>query len=159
MSVASSAVLHHTCFVVNDVEATAKALSESMGIGPWAVFTIEPTESTVRGEAAAPFSFRIALAEVGGGSYELLAPLEGESVYTEHLAQHGEGFHHTCLAYPTIGAMQDAKSELLAQGRELVLDGSVGDAAEFAYFMIPEVGSVVELLYLGEMPPPEAMIG
>ena len=144
-------------FVVKDVEVTATALSESMGIGPGAVFTIEPTEATIRGEAAA-FSFRVALAEVGGSSYELLAPYEGESVYTEHLAQHGEGFHHTCLAYPTLETMKDAKSELLAQGRELVQGGSVGDAAEFAYFMIPEVGSVVELLYLGEMPPPEAVI-
>ena len=106
-------------------------------------------ESTIRGEAAA-FSFRVAL---------LLAPLAGESVYTEHLAQHSEGFHHTCLAYATLEAMQQAKSELLAQGRELVQGGSVGDAVEFAYFMIPEVGSVVELLYLGEMPPPEATIG
>ncbi len=158
MSVASSGVLHHTCFVVRDVEATAKALSESMGIGPWAVFTIEPTESTIRGRTAA-FSFRVALAEIGGASYELLAPLEGESVYTEHLAQHGEGFHHTCLLYPTMEAMKEAKSELLAQGRELVQGGSVGDDAEFAYFAIPEVGSIVELLYLGEMPPPEAMIG
>lgn len=158
MSVASTGTLHHTCFLVNDVEATATALSESMGIGPWAVFTIEPTEGEIRGESAA-FSFHIAIAEVGGGSYELLSPHKGESVYTEHLARHGEGFHHTCLAYPTLEAMLEAKAELVEQGRELVQWGRVGDAAEFAYFMIPEVGSVVELLYLGELPPPEKMIG
>ena len=52
-----------------------------------------------------------------------------------------------------------AKSELLDQGREFIQGGSVGDAAEFAYFMIPEVGSIVELLYLGELPPPEKTIG
>ena len=157
MSVASGA-LHHTCFVVNDVEATAKALSDSMGIGPWNVFTIEPTEATIRGEAAS-FSFRVALAELGGGAYELLSPLEGESVYTEHLAQHGEGFHHTCLAYATMDEMRAAKAQLQEQGRELVQGGTVGDAVEFAYFMIPEVGSVIELLHIGEMPDPEATIG
>ena len=43
MSVASSGTLHHTSFVVRDVEKTAQALSDSMGIGPWNVFTIEPT--------------------------------------------------------------------------------------------------------------------
>jgi hypothetical protein len=55
--------------------------------------------------------------------------------------------------------MREAKSELLSQGRELIQGGSVGDAAEFAYFMIPEIGSIVELLYLGELPPPEKTIG
>ncbi len=158
MGVADSGTLHHTCFVVRDVERTAQALSESLSIGPWNIWTIEPTESTVRGEAKR-FSFRVALAEVGGGNYELLAPRAGESVYTEHLEQHGEGFHHTCLAFPSLEAMREAKSELLGQGRELVQGGSVGDAVEFAYFMIPEIGAVVELLYLGELPPPERTIG
>jgi catechol 2,3-dioxygenase-like lactoylglutathione lyase family enzyme len=158
MGVADSGTLHHTCFLVRDVEKTAHALAESLSIGPWNVWTIEPTESTVRGEAK-PFSFRVALAEVGSGNYELLAPHVGESVYTEHLEKHGEGFHHTCLAYPSLEAMREAKSELLGQGRELVQSGSVGDAAEFAYFMIPEIGSIVELLYLGELPPPEKTIG
>ena len=40
----------------------------------------------------------------------------GQPILAEHLAQHGEGFHHTCLAYPTIEAMRDAKSELLENG-------------------------------------------
>jgi len=158
MGVSDSGVLHHTCFVVHDVEKTAKALNSTLSIGPWNIWTIEPTESTVRGQAS-PFSFRVALAEVGSSSYELLAPLAGESVYTEHLEEHGEGFHHTCLAYPSLEAMREAKAELLRQGRELVQGGSVGDAAEFVYFMIPEIGSVVELLYLGELPPPEKTIG
>jgi hypothetical protein len=158
MGVADSGILHHTCFVVHDIEKTARALNQSLAIGPWNIWTIEPTESTVRGRAS-PFTFRVALAEVGSGIYELLAPLAGESVYTEHLEKHGEGVHHTCLAYPSLEAMREAKSELLSQGRELVQGGSVGDAAEFVYFMIPEIGSIVELLYLGELPPPEKTIG
>ena len=157
MGVADSGSLHHTCFIVHDVEKTARALTESLSIRPWNIWTIEPTESTVRGERKR-FSFRVALAEVGGGSYELLAPLEGESVYTEQLEQHGEGFHHTCLAFPSIGAMREAGALLEEQGRELVQSGNVGDAAEFAYFGIPEIGSILELLYLGELPPPESVI-
>jgi len=157
MGVADSGALHHTCFVVRDVEEAAKALSESLSIGPWNVWTIEPTEATVRGEPRS-FSFRIALAEVEGGAFELLAPLSGDSVYTEFLDDQGEGHHHTCFAYSTLEAMQEARSELFAQGRELVQSGSVGDAAEFSYFAIPEVGSVLELLFLAELPPPEKTI-
>jgi len=78
MGVVSSGTLHHTCFVVNDVEKTATALAESLGIGPWSVFTIEPAATTVRGRDV-PFSFRIAIAPVGDSSYELLAPRTGES--------------------------------------------------------------------------------
>jgi len=158
MGVASSGVLHHTCFVVRDVAKTANALVESLGIAPWNIWTIEPTEATVHGKAAS-FSFRVALAEVGGGTYELLSPVSGDTVYEEHLAKHGEGFHHTCLAYPSLESLQAAKSELSDQGREMIQGGSVGDAVAFFYFHIPEINSVVELLYLGEMPAPEMTIG
>jgi len=158
MGVADSGALHHTCFVVRDVEKTAQALAASLSIGPWNVWTIEPTQATVRGETR-HFSFRVALAQVGAGTYELLAPHTGDSVYTEHLEQHGEGFHHTCLAYPSLEAMHAAKAELVGQGRELVQSGSVGEAAEFCYFRIPEIDSILELLYLGELPPPERTIG
>ncbi len=158
MSVANAGALHHTCFVVHDVEKTAKALSETLSIGPWNIWTIEPTEATVHGRAQ-PISFRVALAAVGGGNYELLSPLSGETVYTEHLAKHGEGFHHTCLAYPSLEALQAAKSELVSQGREIIQGGTLGDAVEFCYFHIAEIDSVLELLYLGELPPPEMTIG
>ena len=100
MGVATSATLHHTGFVVHDVEASATALVEALGIRPWAVFTIEPPRTTVRGREV-PFSFRIAIAAIGSSHYELLAPLEGASIYVEHLTAHGEGFHHTCFAYST----------------------------------------------------------
>jgi hypothetical protein len=29
------AALHHTCFVVRDVEGTARRLAAALGIGPW----------------------------------------------------------------------------------------------------------------------------
>ena len=78
MKITESGTLHHTCFVVHDVEKTAAALTES-GIGPWGVWTIEPAAATVRGREV-PFSFRIAFASVGDSNFELLAPHEGESI-------------------------------------------------------------------------------
>jgi Glyoxalase/Bleomycin resistance protein/Dioxygenase superfamily len=157
VQITESGTLHHTCFVVRDVETTAAALAES-GIGPWGVWTIEPAATTVRGQAAR-FSFRIALAQVGDSYYELLAPHEGESIYDEHLATNGEGFHHTCIAYSSREAMRDAKAQLERQGRTMVQSGDLGDLGEFYYFEIPEIGSLVELLYVAELPPPEKGIG
>ena len=153
------AAFHHTCFLVRDLEATAQRLSDALGIGPWNIWTIAPAVCRVRGQDS-PFSFRVALATVGGGTYELITPQTGRTVFDEHLARHGEGFHHTCLVYPSIEAVREAKRELLQQGRELIQEGSAGDVFDFAYFDFPEIGSAVEILYLdaSKLPPPERVI-
>jgi catechol 2,3-dioxygenase-like lactoylglutathione lyase family enzyme len=158
MAVATSGTLHHTCFVVHDVGRSATALSESLGIGPWAISTIEPAATTVRGRDV-PFTFTIAIAAVGASHYELLAPLTGESIYVEHLKDKGEGFHHTCIAYASHDDLRAAKAELLHQGRELVQSGDFGDAGEFCYFDIAETGALLELLYLKDPGTPEKFIG
>lgn len=49
MTAPTPAALHHTCFVVRDVAKTAKRLSDSLGIGPWNIWTIQPAESKVHG--------------------------------------------------------------------------------------------------------------
>lgn len=159
MSRAIPAALHHTCFVVRDLEGTAQRLADALGVGPWNIWTITPAECRVHGQAS-PFSFRIALATVGGGTFELVAPHSGRSVYEEHLEKHGEGFHHTCLVYPSLEALREAKTELRRQGREPVQEASAGDVFDFAYFQFPEIGSLVEVLYLdaAKLPAPEAVI-
>jgi catechol 2,3-dioxygenase-like lactoylglutathione lyase family enzyme len=159
MGIPTATALHHTCFLVRDLEGTAQRLADSLGVGPWNVFTIRPTASRVHGEER-PFSFRVALATVGGGTFELVTPLTGPSVYDEHLAAHGEGFHHTCLVYASLAEVRAAKAELVRQGRELIQEASGGDAFEFAYFQFPEIGSAVEVLYLdpAQLPPPDGVI-
>jgi methylmalonyl-CoA/ethylmalonyl-CoA epimerase len=134
-------------------------MADALGIGPWNVWTIRPAECKVHGRPS-PFSFRVALATVGGGTFELVAPHSGESVYDEHLEKHGEGFHHTCLVYDSLAAVREAKAELKRQGRELIQEASAGDLFEFGYFRFPEIGSVVEVLYLDptKLPAPEAVI-
>ncbi|MGE0638951.1 MAG: VOC family protein [Thermoanaerobaculia bacterium] len=155
----SPVALHHTCFLVRDLERAARALTDALGIGPWNVWTIRPTASTVHGEPR-PYTFRVALAAIGGSHYELVSPDTGTSVYDEHLASHGDGFHHTCLFYSTIAEVRAVKVELLRQGREMIQDASAGDDFEFAYFQFPEIGSAVEVLFLDpeKLPPPEQVI-
>jgi len=130
MTTAIPAAFHHTCFLVRDLEGTAQQLSDSLRIGPWNIWTITPAECRVHGQAS-PFSFRVALATVGGGTFELVAPHSGRSVYDEHLEEHGEGFHHTCLVYPSLEAVREAKAELRRQGRELIQEANAGDLFEF----------------------------
>ncbi len=155
----SAAAFHHTCFLVRDLEGTAQQLADSLNVGPWNVWTITPTHGTVHGESC-PFSFRVALATVGGGTFELITPHSGQSVYDELLATRGEGFHHTCFTYSSIAEAREAKAELLRQGREMIQEGGSGDFFDFAYFHFPEIGSAIEVLYLdaSRLPAPEAVI-
>jgi len=159
MTKAIPVALHHTSFLVRDLERTAQQLSDSLGIGPWNLWTITPAECRVHGQPS-PFSFRIALATVGGGTFELITPHSGRSVFDEHLAKHGEGVHHTCLVYSSLEALREARAELLRQGRELVQEASAGDVFALAYFRFMEIGSLVEVLYLDpeKLPAPEAVI-
>jgi len=157
MATTGSAHMHHTCFVVRDLEKAARQLADSLSIKPWNVWTIEPEECTVHGENV-PYSFRVALAQAGGSSYELIEPVSGESAYIEHLETRGQGFHHTCLTYESLEELQRAKESLLKEGREMIQTGSLGEAGEFCYFHVPEVGAFFELLYLKELPPPEMTI-
>jgi hypothetical protein len=54
-----------------------------------------------------------------------------------------------------------SKAELRRQGREVIQECWAGDVFDFAYVLFPEIGSVVELLYLdaSKLPAPEAVIG
>lgn len=159
MTTPNPAALHHTGFLVRDLEGTAQRLSDSLGIGPWNIWTIEPAECMVHGRKSA-FSFRVALTTVGGGTFELITPHSGRSVFDEQLEKHGEGFHHICFVYPSLEAVRDAKAELRRQGREPIQEASAGNVFDFAYFHFPEIGSAVEVLYLdaAQLPPPETVI-
>jgi methylmalonyl-CoA/ethylmalonyl-CoA epimerase len=79
-------------FVVRDLDRAMEAYWR-VGVGPWRVYTYDPSrfrEITYRGKPA-NWSFRLALATVGGFTLELIQPLSGESIYSEYLAAHGEG--------------------------------------------------------------------
>jgi hypothetical protein len=43
----------------------------------------------------------------------------------------------------------------------MIQEASAGDVFDFGYFVFPEIGSAVELLYLdaAQLPPPELVIG
>jgi 4-hydroxyphenylpyruvate dioxygenase-like putative hemolysin len=42
----------------------------------------------------------LALADLAGTMVELIEPEDGESIYTEHLDEHGEGLHHVaCFVF------------------------------------------------------------
>lgn len=156
-SVSNLANLHHVCYLVNDLERSAESLATSLSV-TWKLWTIKPQNCQVRHESS-PFALRIALAEVGQGTIELISPLRGESIYQEHLTIKGEGFHHMCFSYPDLASMQAARVMLLEQGYTIVQQAFTQGQFEFCYFELGKAGIVLELLYIKGLPEPEKIIG
>ena len=89
-------------FVVEDIEDGMDRFGSILGIGPWEIYRFEPptlSETTYRGEKH-DYSMTLALTELAGTMIELIEPGDGQSLYTEHLEEHGEGLHHVaCFAF------------------------------------------------------------
>ncbi|NEE03703.1 hypothetical protein G1H10_26400 [Phytoactinopolyspora halotolerans] len=84
--------------VTRDLYRTMKAWVETLGIGPWIVFTF--TEETVKGfevneePVTEPFEFVIGIAHVGEIDFEIIQPVHGKNSYERFLRERGEGVHH-----------------------------------------------------------------
>ena len=88
--------LSQVALVVNDIETSVRRYWEQLGVGPWKIWNLGPqsmSEMTLHGHTA-EYSFRAAVAYVGDIAFELVQPLEGESIFKEFLEEHGEGLHH-----------------------------------------------------------------
>lgn len=160
MPVPVPVALHHACYIVEDLEGTARRLSKSFGIGPWTIWTLAPQKCVLHGRDAR-FSFRIALATVGGGVFELVSPLEGPSVYREYLAERGDGFHHVCFTYASAEEVLAVKDSLRREGREIVQEGSTPGVFEWAYVQLDELASAIEILWvdMAKLAPPSGKVG
>jgi hypothetical protein len=92
--------------VVKDLPRTVKALSEIFGIGPFRVITTPvdgiPTGRDVYRGQPANFVAHKAFASLGPIELELIQPLEGDSIWADFLAEHGEGIHHIRFNVPAV---------------------------------------------------------
>ncbi|MCL4466113.1 MAG: VOC family protein [Chloroflexi bacterium] len=88
--------IDQVCVVVRDVRAAMRNYWETVGIGPWKLYVMSGpriTERTYYGRPA-DFKFLMALASTGSAQFELIQPLEGDTVYQDFLDRHGEGVQH-----------------------------------------------------------------
>lgn len=137
-------------WVTDDLDATGRALSAMFGIPAWTRLPdirFGPDTCTYRGQPA-DFVADISLAYSGDLQLELIHPVSGESIYTEHLERHGAGLHHVCVEVDDlVGAVAAAR----AAGHEVVQQGSMADGGmEFAYVDTSAAGaSYVELAWIG----------
>jgi catechol 2,3-dioxygenase-like lactoylglutathione lyase family enzyme len=145
--------------VVRDLDATMKRYVEEFGIEPWSVYTFSPDwvwDMTFRGKEQGSTA-KVALAELGEMTYELIEPVQGPSIHEEFLNEHGKGLHHLGYSVDDIDAviekMEGEGYSLLQSGRGF---GIEGDGA-YAYFETENaLGHIIEAIEMPrEMPDPE----
>lgn len=146
--------------VVEDLGDGMARFGSLLGAGPFDVYRFEPprlTETTFRGEPH-DYSMALGLADIGGTMLELIEPLTGESLYTEHLEAHGEGLHHVaCFAFADPEAVVDAFE---AAGYPVVQSGNFA-GTHYWYFDTAEAlnGVVFETAAnTGQLPDPDRTV-
>jgi hypothetical protein len=115
------------CTVTRDFDATIQLLTEKWGIGPFKCWELKAPalfNTTFRGKES-EWSMRLGVALVGRMQWEVIQPLDGASLYAEHLEKHGDGIHHILLE--TAGSHADALARVeLAQSAMLNLPLKLG---------------------------------
>jgi len=153
--------------VVNDIDKAMKTYHELFGWGPWNVYEhVEPKlhDQHLHGQPA-HYSMIGAECEVQPGLvFELIQPLEGDSIYKEHLAKYGEGVQHIAMMHHTMDESDAFKERFQDAGFEMTMGGKIGETIEFYYMdtmpavhFVAESGSghAIELTPVRQYPPAE----
>ena len=114
--------------VVRDLDATLRRYVDDYGIGPWQVHEFDPETAKDMHEYGQPVGrswrgavTRFATTMVGRVMWELIEPLDEDSVWARFLAEKGEGVHHIAVATPNF---DEAVAEQAERGNDLVLSGT-----------------------------------
>ena len=128
--------ISQVAMVVHDLDATMKHLHETLGWGPWNVYEHVPPKlhhTHLRGQPV-DFSMLGAECEVQPGLvFELVQPLDGPSIYKEHLEKYGEGVQHIACMMHSQGDSDEFKRTWEARGAKVLMGGRIGDTIEFYY--------------------------
>ena len=133
--------------VLRDVEATVDAWTSRFRLGP-AQFVDWPPEGTDLAQTATyhgrPGNFRMRLAflQAGPVQLEFIQPLEGDNIYAEFLADHGEGLHHLLFNVPDPeGVARQIEAPILQSGGSTLFPGAL-----WAYLDTQEMlGAMIEV--------------
>jgi len=146
--------------VVKDVHESAKKNWDNHGIGPWGIWTFDPssvTDMTIRGKRV-DYAMRVAIATIGDVMWELIEPLDEKSIYAEFLKEHGEGLHHVLFE---VDDFDKTVSHFKDKGIEMLQGGSWKGKIKYAYFDTRADLSTISEIYTPpekgeEFPPPVA---
>jgi hypothetical protein len=129
-------------WVTPDLDATEKALTSLLGAKKWIrmpAIHFAPDSCTFRGRPA-DFVADISLSYAGDMQLEVIAPVTGESIYTEFLQRTGGGLHHICVETASTEAFDAALRDAERAGAPVVQQGVMPGGMRFAYVSAEQAG-------------------
>ena len=138
-------------WVTRDLDATEKALTTLLGAKKWVRMPdvhFGPDACTLHGRPA-DFVATISLSYAGDTQLELIAPVKGDSIYTEFLDTAGPGLHHVCVEAPNAEEFDAALRDAERNGIPVAAQGTMPGGMRFAYVSAAEAGvPYVEIAYI-----------
>ena len=134
---------HHVSVMVKDIDKAIEYYG-TLGVGPFPP-TIGPKGVPLIGQSLRGqksdfvMDLRYAESGFGGLKFEIVEPLEGESIYKEFLDKKGEGVHHIAFTVDDL----DAETAKMAERGFKVMQTGQTARGKFAYFDTDKVGGVV----------------
>jgi len=118
--------------VVKDMRQTAENYWNILGIGPWDIYELHaPVLSDVAYHGKpSQFSMKLGVAMVGKVQLGLYEPVSGDSIYSDFLAEYGEGPLHLQF---TADNVEETTQIMSQEGFPPLMSGRIGDGA-FAYY-------------------------
>ncbi len=137
--------------VVRDLELAMETYVRDYGIGPWDIYEFNPDTVRNMQEGGQPVArtWRLALAQVGQVQWELVEPLDEDSIYAQFLATNGPGVHHVGVG---VRSYESTIAELAERGHDIVLGGEY-NGVNFAYLSTDRDLGVITEIFSG--PPGE----
>jgi catechol 2,3-dioxygenase-like lactoylglutathione lyase family enzyme len=140
-------------WVTRDLDATETALTTLLGAKKWVRMSgvhFAPDTCTFHGQPA-DYVIDISLSYAGDTQLELIAPVSGESTYTEFLDRAGPGLHHICIEVADTDAFNAALADAESHGTPVVQQGVLPGGMRFAY--VSAEGAGVPYIEIAHVPP------
>ncbi|MHC9295888.1 VOC family protein [Mycobacterium sp. LTG2003] len=140
-------------WVTGDLTATEQALTTLLGARRWVrmpAVHFGPDRCVHRG-GPADFVADISLSYAGDTQLELIAPVRGDSVYSEFLDSGGPGLHHVCVEAPDPASFEARLRDAEREGAPAVCHGEMPGGMKFAYLSAADAG--VPYLEVAFIPP------
>jgi methylmalonyl-CoA/ethylmalonyl-CoA epimerase len=117
--------------VVRDLEESMRKHWELYGIGPWEVTTLASPDlrDTEKDDEPVHYGMRIALTMVGSVQWELIQPIDDNSIYADFLRERGEGLHHVLLG---VDDYEQTLNRIRVRA-PVAMSGNIKDIAKYAY--------------------------
>jgi hypothetical protein len=109
-------------YVVENLDATVENYYKKFGIGNWHFYTYAPPLLQFQYYYGRPvyYSTRIALGYLGETRVEFIQNLEGQTIYTDFIKEHGYGVQHLGV-YVT--DMKEALADAAKAGYSVIMEG------------------------------------